>query len=94
MKTKMTVTVAAMLKRHWPNIRTYFTHRITNAGSESMNAKIQAVKRRACGFRSRVRFPGKLQYPGTPPNRTEIWDFEMWKQRSPRRNTRSRNFQS
>jgi transposase len=48
--------VAGMLKRHWANIRTYFAHRITNAGSESMNARIQSVKRRACGFRNRVRF--------------------------------------
>ena len=48
--------VAAMIKRHWVNIRTYFTHRITNAGAEAINAKIQAAKRRACGFRSRVRF--------------------------------------
>lgn len=48
--------VAATLKKHWANIVTYFTHRITNAGSESMNAKIQAVKRRACGFRNRLRF--------------------------------------
>lgn len=48
--------VAAMIKRHWANIRTYFTHRITNAGAEAINAKIQATKRRACGFRSRERF--------------------------------------
>lgn len=48
--------VAAMIKRHWANIRTYFTHRITNAGAESINAKIQAAKRRACGFRNRERF--------------------------------------
>ena len=48
--------VAAMIKRHWANIRTYFTHRITNAGAESINAKIQSAKRRACGFRSRKRF--------------------------------------
>ena len=48
--------VAAMIKRHWANIRTYFTHRVTNAGAESLNAKIQAAKRRACGFRNRERF--------------------------------------
>ena len=48
--------VAAMIKRHWANIRTYFTHRITNAGAESINAKIQSAKRRACGFRNRERF--------------------------------------
>ncbi|MGH7442716.1 MAG: transposase [bacterium] len=35
--------------------RNLFTHRITNAGSESMNSKIQAVKRKACGFRNRLR---------------------------------------
>ena len=48
--------VAAMIKRHWANIRTYFTHRVTNAGAESLNARIQMAKRRACGFRSRERF--------------------------------------
>jgi transposase len=48
--------VAAMIRRHWANIRTYFTHRITNAGAESINARIQAIKRRACGFRNRERF--------------------------------------
>jgi len=48
--------VAAMIKRHWANIRTYFTHRITNAATEALNAKIQAAKRRACGFRNRDRF--------------------------------------
>ena len=48
--------VAAMIKRHWANIRTYFTHRITNAGTEALNAKIQSAKRRACGFRNRERF--------------------------------------
>ena len=48
--------VAALIKRHWANIRTYFTHRITNAGTEAINAKIQAAKRRACGFRNRERF--------------------------------------
>ena len=48
--------VAAMTKRHWANIRTYFTHRITNADAESLNAKIQAAKRRACGFRTAIYF--------------------------------------
>ena len=48
--------VAQMLKRHWANIRTFFEHRITNAGAESINEKIQTVKRRARGFRNRERF--------------------------------------
>jgi len=54
--------VAATIKRHWANIRTYFTHRITNAGSESMNSRIQAVKRRACGFRNRERFRNAIYF--------------------------------
>jgi transposase len=48
--------VAAMITRHWANIRTYFEHRITNAGAEAMNARIQSVKSRAFGFRNRERF--------------------------------------
>ncbi len=44
--------VAAMMKRHLPNILTYFTHRITNAGSEAINSVIQMLKKRAFGYRS------------------------------------------
>ncbi len=40
----------------------YFSQRITNAGSESMNAKIQAVKRLACGFRNRLRFRNAIYF--------------------------------
>src|SRR5207302_10455761 len=36
--------VAKMLKRRFENIITYLRHRITNAASESLNAKIQWVK--------------------------------------------------
>jgi len=32
--------LARMLQRHWANIHTFFQHRITNAGAESMNSKI------------------------------------------------------
>jgi transposase len=48
--------LARMLRRHWPNIRTFFTQRITNAGAESMNSKIQKIKVLARGFRNRDRF--------------------------------------
>ncbi len=54
--------VAQMLKRHWANIRTFFEHRITNAGAESINEKIQTVKRRARGFRSRERFRSAIYF--------------------------------
>jgi transposase len=48
--------VAAMIRRHWGNIKTYFHHRITNAGSESINSKVQRVKAMARGFRNKERF--------------------------------------
>jgi len=48
--------IALTFKRYWPNIRTYFTHRITNSGSESLNSLIKRVKVMARGFRNRDRF--------------------------------------
>ena len=48
--------LARMLRSHWPNIHTFFRHRITNAGAESMNSKIQKIKILARGFRNRERF--------------------------------------
>jgi transposase len=41
--------VARTLQRHLPNILTYFEHRITNAVSEGLNSKIQAVKKMLVG---------------------------------------------
>jgi Transposase len=37
--------VAQMIRRHLPNVLTYFDHRITNAVSEGLNSKIQTVKK-------------------------------------------------
>ncbi|MGI8424083.1 MAG: ISL3 family transposase, partial [Chloroflexota bacterium] len=48
--------VARTLKKYWDQIENYFRHRITNAGAEAINAKIQAVKNRSRGFRNRERF--------------------------------------
>ena len=48
--------VASMLKRRFENIITYLRHRITNAASESLNAKIQWVKYTARGFRNKRNF--------------------------------------
>lgn len=50
------VDVGRMLKRRFENIITYLRHRITNAGSESINAKIQWVKYTARGFRNQQNF--------------------------------------
>jgi transposase len=44
--------VAYMLKSHLSNILTYFNSYITNAVSEGLNSKIQALKSNARGFRS------------------------------------------
>jgi transposase len=43
-------------KRHFENIITYLSFRITNASAESLNAKIQWIKYQARGFRNEGRF--------------------------------------
>jgi transposase len=48
--------VAAMLRGHLGNVLTYFDHRLTNATSEGMNNRIQAIKHSALGFRNRDHF--------------------------------------
>ena len=47
---------AKTLKRHLDNIVTYAKHRITNALAEGINAKIEKIKRMACGFRNRAHY--------------------------------------
>jgi transposase len=46
------VRVAKMLKRHLPNLLSYFLYRITNATSEGFKSVVQALKYAARGFRS------------------------------------------
>lgn len=70
-KLKPVIKVARMLKHHLENILTYLRYPITNAVTEGLNSKIQAIKSNARGFRSfqnyRTRilfFCGKLSlYP-------------------------------
>lgn len=70
-RLKAIIKVAKMLKRHLENILTYLRYPITNAVTEGLNSKIQAIKANARGFRSfpnyRTRilfFCGKLDlYP-------------------------------
>jgi transposase len=50
------VEVAHMLRRHLPSLLTYFSHRVTNAASEGLNSKIQAIKQHAYGFRNQDHF--------------------------------------
>jgi transposase len=48
--------VARMLRAQLENILTYLTHRITNAMTEGLNAKIQWIKYSARGYRDREAF--------------------------------------
>ena len=50
------IDAAKTLHRHLDNIVTYSKHRITNALGESLNSKIEKVKRMACGFRNREHY--------------------------------------
>jgi transposase len=45
-----------MIKDHLQGIVNAVVQRVTNAASESINAKIQKVKRMACGFRNANNF--------------------------------------
>lgn len=50
------VKVARMLKAHLDNILTYLKHRVTNAMTEGLNAKIQWIKYASRGYRNRDAF--------------------------------------
>jgi transposase len=52
--------VARMLKNHLPQVLNYFIHRVTNAYSEGINSIIQALIKRANGYRSRERLKRDL----------------------------------
>ncbi len=56
------VKVAKTLKRHLPNLLTYFRHRITNSMSEGFNSKIQALKSAARGFRAFDNFRTRILF--------------------------------
>ena len=54
--------VAKMIREHLWGIITAIVNRATNAGAESINAKIQRVKRMACGYRNRDRFRAAIYF--------------------------------
>jgi transposase len=53
---------ARMIRDHLYGILNAIASRATNAGSESVNAKVQRVKRNACGFRNRERFKNAIMF--------------------------------
>jgi transposase len=56
------VEAAKTLKRHLPNLLTYFTHDITNAMAEGINSKIQTIKLMACGYRNREHYKTAIYF--------------------------------
>ena len=54
--------VAKMLQRHFENIITYLRHPITNAVTEGLNSKIQAIKANARGFRSFLNYRTRILF--------------------------------
>ena len=54
--------VARMVRSHLQGILTAVTWRVTNATAESINSKIQWIKRMACGFRNRLRFRNAIYF--------------------------------
>lgn len=55
-RLKPMIHVAGLIRRHLENILNYLVHRITNAVTEGLNAKIQWIKYSSRGFRNRERF--------------------------------------
>jgi transposase len=61
-RLKPIIQVARMLKAHLENILTYLRHRITNAVTEGLNSKIQAIKANARGFRSFLNYRARILF--------------------------------
>ena len=61
-RLKPMIEAGRMLKRRLDNILTFVKHRITNAASESLNAKIQWVKYTARGFRNQKNFINAIYF--------------------------------
>ena len=56
------IKVARMLKAHLDNILTYLRYPITNAVTEGLNSKIQAIKANARGFRSFANYRTRILF--------------------------------
>jgi len=56
------VKVAKMIRYHLIGILNADVLGVTNARAESLNAKIQKMKRMACGYRNRERFRNAIYF--------------------------------
>jgi transposase len=56
------IDAARTLKRHEAGLLSYFAHRITNAGAEGLNSRIQAIRVSARGYRNREHFKTAIYF--------------------------------
>ena len=56
------IEAARTLKRHEAGLLSYFAHRITNAGAEGLNSRIQAIRVSARGYRNREHFKTAIYF--------------------------------
>jgi transposase len=56
------IDAAKTLKRHEAGLLSYYAHRITNAGAESLNSRIQAIRVAARGYRNRDHFKTAIYF--------------------------------
>lgn len=56
------IDAAKTLKRHEAGMLAYFAHRISNAGAEGLNSRIQAIRVSARGYRNREHFKTAIYF--------------------------------
>jgi transposase len=56
------IDAAKTLKRHEAGLMSYFKHRISNAGAEGLNSRIQAIRVSARGYRNREHFKTAIYF--------------------------------
>jgi len=56
------IEVARTFKRHLTGMLSYFDHRITSAGAEGLNSRIQAIRVSARGYRNRENFKTAIYF--------------------------------
>ncbi len=61
-RLKPVIQAAKTLNRHLENILTYFDHHATNALGESINSKIEKIKKMACGYRNRDHYKTAIYF--------------------------------
>ena len=56
------IEAARSFKRHLSGLLAYFDHRITSAGAEGLNSRIQAIRVSARGYRNRDNFKTAIYF--------------------------------